>query len=215
MARDVAGCERMMEALAPGFEPGKAGEPHELGELHVGVAWTDRADPLVRARVEAVAKLFPRRRQLDLPLPDIAPVFERETAEVHAELWRDHRELYGDNVAHKLERAMRVTDAQAAAAARARDEYRERLAGLMAGVDLVLTPTMEMVAPPAGVGDLALRTRMIRLTYPWNAIGAPALALPCGPAEHGLPASAQLIGRPGDDRLVLAAGRLVEAALAA
>jgi aspartyl-tRNA(Asn)/glutamyl-tRNA(Gln) amidotransferase subunit A len=105
---------------------------------------------------------------------------------------------------------MRVTDAEAEAAVRARELYREQLAELMAGVDLVLTPTLEMVAPPAGIGDLVLRPRVLRLTFPWNVIGAPALALPCGPAEHGLPASVQLIGRPGDDPLVLAAGRLLE-----
>ena len=207
MARDVGGCERMMEALVPGFEPLGL---DRLDVLQVAVAWTDRADPLVRARVEAVASLFPGSRPLDLPLPDIGPLFEHEAAEVHAALWRDQRELYGDNVAHKLERAMRVTDAEAEAAARARDLYREQLAELMSGVDLVLTPTLEMVAPPAGVGDLVLRPRVLRLTFPWNVIGAPALALPCGPAEHGLPASVQLIGRPGDDPLVLAAGRLLE-----
>jgi Asp-tRNA(Asn)/Glu-tRNA(Gln) amidotransferase A subunit family amidase len=67
-----------------------------------------------------------------------------------------------------------------------------------------------MVAPPAGVGDLALRGRMLSLTFAWNAVGAPALALPCGAAEDGLPASVQLLGKPGDDALVLAAGRLLE-----
>jgi aspartyl-tRNA(Asn)/glutamyl-tRNA(Gln) amidotransferase subunit A len=108
---------------------------------------------------------------------------------------------------------MRVTDAESEAAARARELYREQLAELMAAVDLVLTPTLEMVAPRAGVGDLALRPRVLRLTFPWNVIGAPALAIPCGPAEHGLPASVQLIGHPGDDPLVLAAGRLLEANL--
>jgi Asp-tRNA(Asn)/Glu-tRNA(Gln) amidotransferase A subunit family amidase len=78
----------------------------------------------------------------------------------------------------------------------------------------VLTPTLEWVAPLAGVGDLALRDRMIKLTYPWNATGSPAIALPCGLAEDGLPASVQLAGRPGDDGLVLAAGALLEFALA-
>jgi aspartyl-tRNA(Asn)/glutamyl-tRNA(Gln) amidotransferase subunit A len=211
MARDVAGCERMMEALVPGFE---AADLDALGALEVGVAWTDLADPLVRTRVEEAAALFPGARALELPLPDgITPLFEREAAEVHAELWRDHRELYGDNVAHKLEHAMRVGDADAERAARARARYRERVAELMAGVDLVVTPTLAMVAPPAGVGDLALRRAVLRFTYPWNVVGAPALALPCGPAEHGLPASVQLIGRPGDDAIVLAAGRLLERAL--
>jgi aspartyl-tRNA(Asn)/glutamyl-tRNA(Gln) amidotransferase subunit A len=211
MARDVAGCERMLEALVPGFRPA---ELAGLEELEVGIAWTDDADPLVRARVEEAAALFPRSRPLDLPLPDIGRLFEREAAEVHAELWRDHRELYGENVARKLERAMTVDEDEAAASAHARELYRERLAELTAGVDLVLTPTLEMVAPPTGIGDLVLRPRMLRLTYPLNLIGAPALALPCGPAEHGLPASVQLIGRPGEDAAVLAAGRLLERALA-
>jgi Asp-tRNA(Asn)/Glu-tRNA(Gln) amidotransferase A subunit family amidase len=90
-----------------------------------------------------------------------------------------------------------------------RDRYRERIAALE--VDLLVTPTVPMVAPPVGLGDLVLRERLIELTFPWNVTGSPALALPCGPAEDGLPASVQLIGRPGDDALVLAAGRALGA----
>ena len=54
---------------------------------------------------------------------------------------------------------------------------------------------------------------MIRFTFPFNALGWPALALPAGPAEHGLPASLQLVGRAGDDPLVLAEGAALEPAL--
>ena len=54
---------------------------------------------------------------------------------------------------------------------------------------------------------------MIRLTYPFNALGWPALALPCGPAEDGLPASVQLAAPLGEDARVLAAGALLERAL--
>jgi Asp-tRNA(Asn)/Glu-tRNA(Gln) amidotransferase A subunit family amidase len=68
-----------------------------------------------------------------------------------------------------------------------------------------------MVAPGAGIGDLVLRPRVLRLTFPWNVVGAPALAMPCGSAEEGLPASVQVIGRPGTDSLVLATGRLLQA----
>jgi aspartyl-tRNA(Asn)/glutamyl-tRNA(Gln) amidotransferase subunit A len=63
------------------------------------------------------------------------------------------------------------------------------------------------------VGDLDVRESLIRFTYPFSALGWPALALPRGRAEHGLPASIQLAGRAGDDALVLAAGRLLETAL--
>ncbi len=72
---------------------------------------------------------------------------------------------------------------------------------------------MPMVAPPVGIGDLALRERMILLTRPFNVTGWPALALPCGPAEDGLPASLQVAARPGADALVLAVGERLERAL--
>jgi aspartyl-tRNA(Asn)/glutamyl-tRNA(Gln) amidotransferase subunit A len=211
MARDVAGCERMLEAMAPGFE---AAEPGSLADLRVGVAWTARADPLVRERVEAAAALFPHSRPIDLPQPDgVYTGFAREVAEVHDQLYRDHRELYGPTVAFKMERALRVTDAEAEEAIRLRALYTERVAELMDDLDLIITPTVPTVAPPAGVGDLELRGRMLEMTFAWNAIGAPALALPCGTAEDGLPASVQLLGKAGADAELLAAGRLLEAAL--
>jgi aspartyl-tRNA(Asn)/glutamyl-tRNA(Gln) amidotransferase subunit A len=213
MARDVAGCERMMAALADGFE---AAALDSLVDLRVGVAWTERADPLVRRSVERAAALLPSREALDLPFPEgVYPAFAREAAEVHAELFASHRELYGENVAHKIAWALTVADADVEAAIAARERYRERIASLMEDVDLVVTPTIPTVAPPLGIGDLALRERMIELTLPWNTVGAPALALPCGIAEDGLPASIQLVGKPGDDAAVLAAGRLLERELAA
>lgn len=211
MTRDVAACERMMEALAPGFQAMPA---PALGDLAVGVAGIESADPLVRARVKDATSHFTAASAVELPSArDTYPLFSREAADTHAGLWRDHRDLYGENVAHKLERAFQVTDAAVEAATAARERYRESIAARMTGIDLLVTPTLPTVAPRTGIGDLALRDRMISLTYPWNAAGLPALAMPCGPAQDGLPASIQLIGRSGDDALVLAAGRALEQAL--
>ena len=210
LAHDVEGCERMLRALVPGHSAVSAA----LGDLRVGVAWTELADPLVRSRVEEAAGRFGSRVALDLPLDSgTSALFGREVAIVHHDLWRDHRDAYGPSVAWKVELAMAVTDAEAEEARRARERYRERIAELTAGVDLVITPTLAMVAPPAALGEPPIRERMLQFTYPWNAVGAPALALPCGPAEDGLPASVQLVGRRGEDALVLAAGRELERAL--
>ena len=167
MARDVAACERMLETLAPGFSPVDV----SLDDLRVGVAWTERADPLVRARVEEVAAGFER---VEVPWPDgVYPAFSREIVEVHADLYPDDR--YDPGIAHKMDVARAVSDEQVAAARAERERYRERIAALFERVDLLVTPTVPMVAPPVGIGDLALRERMIELTFPWNVTGSPAL----------------------------------------
>lgn len=213
MARDVGGCVAMMRALVPGFEPASL---DALDDVRVAVAWTDAAEALVRARVEAVAALFPSQRRAALPWPDeTRPLFAREAAAVHAERFAAHRDHYGSDVAAKIDQGLRVTDAQWRAALRAREEYRERFAELMSTVDILVTPTLPTVAPPLGLGDLALRGSVTRFVYPFNVVGAPALAIPCGPAGHGLPASVQLVGAPGADALVLAVGEIVERRLAA
>jgi aspartyl-tRNA(Asn)/glutamyl-tRNA(Gln) amidotransferase subunit A len=134
-------------------------------------------------------------------------------ADVHRALFPGNEELYGDNVRGKIEQCLRVTDAEAAAAERERAEFRERFAEVVAGLDLLVTPAVRFVAPPATVDELEIRAGAIELTYPFSSLGWPALALPCGAAEDGLPASVQLAAPMGSDGLVLAAGRLLAAAL--
>src|SRR5204862_44191 len=53
MARDVAACELMLEALADGFSPAA---PVDLADLTVGLAWTEHATPLVRERGGAAGR---------------------------------------------------------------------------------------------------------------------------------------------------------------
>ncbi|HEY2742185.1 MAG TPA: amidase [Gaiellaceae bacterium] len=211
MASTVEGCELLMRTLAPRFEPGKL---ESLEELEVGVAWLDRADPLVRARVAEAALLFPRRREIELPLaPANRADFMREVADVHRVLLPGNEELYGENVRGKIERCLRVTDAEVAAAERERAEYRDRFLEAAGGLDLVVTPTVLLVAPPADADELALRLPATDHTYPFSSLGWPALALPCGQAEDGLPASIQLAAPRGEDARVLAAGRVLESLL--
>jgi Asp-tRNA(Asn)/Glu-tRNA(Gln) amidotransferase A subunit family amidase len=211
MARDVATCAEMMAALVPGFESERL---ESLEEVEVGVAWTGMAEPLVRARVEAAAALFPRTVSVDPPLADdLGAAFRRDVAEVHGDLYAEHRDLYGPNVGAKVARCLEVTDSEYEEATRDRDRCRERLREIFDEIDLLLTPTLACVPHPVGVDELEIRELYVRFTLPFNATGAPALALPCGPAELGLPASVQLIGPPGADALVLAAGELLEAAL--
>jgi Asp-tRNA(Asn)/Glu-tRNA(Gln) amidotransferase A subunit family amidase len=121
--------------------------------------------------------------------------------------------LYGENIRGKVERCIAVDDATVERARVARSEHAERAASVLDGFDLLLAPTMPLVAPAADVIETEIRGEMTLFTFPFNALGWPALALPCGAAEDGIPASIQVIGRTGADALVLAAGLLLEAGL--
>jgi aspartyl-tRNA(Asn)/glutamyl-tRNA(Gln) amidotransferase subunit A len=178
------------------------------------VAWLDLAAPLVHARVREAAGLFPQARDVEFPLAEkIGPVFMREVADVHRDLFAEFADSYGENVRTKVELSLDVSDGEYDAGLRAREALRERAENAMDGLDLLLTPTLGFVAPELPVDDIEIRAETIRFTYPFNALGWPALALPCGPAEDGVAASLQIVGAPGSDALVLAAGALVESLL--
>ena len=208
MASTVAGCVELLRALAPELEPV---ELDSLADLQVGIAWLEHADPLVRDRVAAAVEHFPHARPIDFPLPDPDEnlLFAREVADVHRALFPEHADEYGENVRTKIAACLEVSDGEVARAARLRELYREQCAELAADVDLLVTPTIAFVAPTTDIDEREWRRGGIKLTYPFDALGWPALALPCGAAEHGLPASVQLAAPRGADATVLAAGGLL------
>ena len=210
MARTVDACAAMMQVLAPGFEPAPA---PELADLRVAVAWLEDADEGVRRRVEDAAAFFPHREKIEFPRGHgHLKVFMREIAEVHAALFEEEPEAYGEDVARKVRECLAVTDAEFREGERVRASLRDEAGERLEGFDLLLTPAQGFVAPTyEDAADDSLRLGITRFTNPFNALGWPALALPCGPAEEGLPASIQLVGRSGADALVLAAGLALEA----
>jgi aspartyl-tRNA(Asn)/glutamyl-tRNA(Gln) amidotransferase subunit A len=191
MAREVRTCVEMMEALAPGIE-------------------RERLDSLDELRIAVAGDLdLDRSEHVELPSHQGAyPVFMREVAETHAELFAEHRELYGANVATKIERCLAISDADLERARRHRDRLRERFAALFERADLLLTPTVSLSPPSAEVDELEVREEAIRFTFPLNAVGAPALALPS--AAGGPGGSLQIVAAPGRDGLVLGAAELLE-----
>jgi aspartyl-tRNA(Asn)/glutamyl-tRNA(Gln) amidotransferase subunit A len=86
-----------------------------------------------------------------------------------------------------------------------------------AGVDLLISATIAMTAPPYGSTDVELGVATVpildginALTVPANVTGMPALTVPAGFGDDGLPIGLQLMGRPGADATVLGAGRAFE-----
>ena len=211
MARDVESCVAMMKALGPSVPS----TPVALEDIRVAVAWVDDADPGVAARVRKASALFRRSEGVAFPLmpANIDPAFQREVADVHRDLFAEHAELYGANVRWKVERAVEVTGEDYEESVAARERYRDEAREALHGFDLLVVPTIGTVAPSRSLAERELRPSVLRFTEPFNVLGWPALALPCGAAENGLPASLSLVAAAGEDALVLGAALALEAAL--
>jgi amidase len=98
-------------------------------------------------------------------------------------------------------------------------ELRRQVAAALDGVDLLATPTIptvpfELLDRPASDAEMAERMGLgaVSNTCPLDLTGSPALTLPCGTGEHGLPVGLQLIGRHFDEQTVYRAAFAFEAA---
>ncbi|MBW6455505.1 MAG: Asp-tRNA(Asn)/Glu-tRNA(Gln) amidotransferase subunit GatA [Trueperaceae bacterium] len=104
-------------------------------------------------------------------------------------------------------------DAYAERAARVRRRIADALQGALAGVDVLLAPTAPTVAWRQGErldDPLAMYVADVT-TCLANLSGMPALSLPAGAAEDGLPAGAQLIGPAWSEARLLGWARAVTA----
>jgi amidase len=81
--------------------------------------------------------------------------------------------------------------------------------------DLLVTPTTVGVAPPMSLPPvsemeiLARGTTMSHNTCPFNLTGHPALAVPSGADDNGLPVSVQIAARHFEDARAIRAGRIL------
>jgi amidase len=89
----------------------------------------------------------------------------------------------------------------------------------LAGFDLLLTPTMPCAPPPVGENDgqdpvrVALRAaRRVSFLSTWNHLAWPAITVPAGLDDDGLPVAAQLIARPGGEELLIQVAAQLEVA---
>lgn len=87
------------------------------------------------------------------------------------------------------------------------DRFRSGLTRFMARYDAVLTPAAERPAVPHGddAGSIAP-------TLTFSLGGQPAVVVPCGRSDEGLPIGLQVAARLGDDHVALAVARVLERA---
>jgi amidase len=101
----------------------------------------------------------------------------------------------------------RLTGRPLARALRLGAQAAERLATLPGGADVLVTPSLAGLPRPVGSltgrRTLALAGRHVPFTPTWNVTGQPAVSIPAGLSNQGLPLAVQLIGAPGSEQLLL------------
>lgn len=174
---------------------------------------------VLRAAVARLARAFPVVDVDGTPLTEIAGTLDDillwEAWQVHGAQVESHPERYGPETLRLLRTASTVSEDAYRAAARRRKELLPRAAQVYAQADVLVTPAAPFTAPattppvdtPQGA-DEGLFTAVFNVT------GDPALVLPCGWDDDGLPVGIQLSAPRGTDMQLLAAAALIEEALA-
>lgn len=240
IARTVRDCALALSAMAgpdprdpscldqpvPQFLPP---ETLDLKGVRIGMPenfFFEKVDPQVDNAVHFMAyraedlgaELVPLRVPDGTQLNMIAQVtLLAEAASVHEPYLRRQRSKYSAEVSGLLDmgRVLSATDYLQAQRLRAR--IRGVYSQLLQRVDCLLTPATPMVAPNIGQNEVALggetedtRLAATRLVRGVNALGLPALSMPAGFTQGGLPIGMQLIGRPFDEAGLLRIGAALE-----
>jgi aspartyl-tRNA(Asn)/glutamyl-tRNA(Gln) amidotransferase subunit A len=116
-------------------------------------------------------------------------------------------------VRDQLTEALEITATDYLDAQRQRQALAERTLAALAPVDILVTPTTPVPAPPLAEYEEYLLV-LSRNAIIWSLVGNPAVSLPCGTTPGGLPIGVQLTAAPGAERLLAEVGILLETALA-
>ena len=138
-----------------------------------------------------------------------------DAAAYHREHLRERAADIGVDVLTRLRAGQTFTGMDYAQARRDRDELRREWLGVLGAYDVILSPTTLIAAPPReGQDAVATAQRLTANTLPFNLTGLPAISIPCGFTQAGLPIGLQLAASPWRERLLLRVARAYESATA-
>jgi aspartyl-tRNA(Asn)/glutamyl-tRNA(Gln) amidotransferase subunit A len=146
---------------------------------------------------------------VEVPAPEHLTELSRvlvysEAAAIHGPWLREHAEHYSPQVRMRAATGLAIPAAAYQQAQQLRPGILRRFVeAVFANCDVLHLPTLGIPVPTLVETDVGGSATMwekiavlVRCTAPFNYLGLPALSVPCGFTDNGLPTSFQLVGRP-------------------
>jgi aspartyl-tRNA(Asn)/glutamyl-tRNA(Gln) amidotransferase subunit A len=175
-------------------------------------------DAAVRRAIEALEALGVAIKTVTLPSMRYAGALRiaslADSVVTHEPYLAAHRQDYGPDVLYRTLAGQFVLGRDYSKALKVQRLIKEEYARVLQEVDVLVTPTAPIAAPridapTVTLGGVEYAVRgpgsglLARYTNPSNATGLPAITVPCGFTQAGLPIGVQFIGRPFEEATLL------------
>ncbi len=197
----------------------RIGVPREFffDDLHPEIAdATEKAIEVFRQLKTEIREV--EIREIKLEVPTDRTLSSAESYAYHEQYLANSANLYQPATLARIQSGAKISTASALRASRELLACRHAISKTFDTVDVLLTPTVPI--PPPAVADLrehpeSLRQQellMLRNTRPFNVWGIPAISVPCGVTDDGLPIGLQLAAAAWREELLLQAAHAYERA---
>ena len=222
--RDPSSSRRPVEDYAPPPEISLKGVRVGVAENFFFENVEDDVEAAVKRAVKAAQEAGAEVVAVRVPDIEAINVVGRVILFVEAsavmERYLKDRSKIGADVLSLLDQGRLIPATDYVQAQRLRRLMMEEFARVWEQADCLLTPTTPLTAPRIGEATVTVggveedvRLATTRFVRSFNVLGLPALSLPCGRDERGMPVGLQVIGPPFRERRVLEVGAAIEDAI--
>jgi aspartyl-tRNA(Asn)/glutamyl-tRNA(Gln) amidotransferase subunit A len=153
-------------------------------------------------------------------IPELCTHIMQAEGSTYHERYRDRENLYGSGFRERILPGRELKALTYLTACRRQIELQEEWLRLARGFDVLVVPSGPALAPLHGQSTIEIggksfpfRPALSRFTRPFNLLGWPALTLPNGISDEGLPTGVQIAGPPDSEERLLILGCQLEKAL--
>jgi aspartyl-tRNA(Asn)/glutamyl-tRNA(Gln) amidotransferase subunit A len=152
--------------------------------------------------------------------PELCTHIIQAEGSAYHERYRERENLYGAGFRERILPGRELKAVTYLMARRRQAELQEEWLKLARGLDVLIVPSGPALAPLHGQSTIEIggktlpfRSALGRFSRPFNLLGWPALTLPNGISDEGLPTGVQIAGPPDSEERLLILGYQLERAL--